>query len=175
MVHMHAGVPVGYLEFCGADFSWSSGAWAGLPDTLPGPSATDESPTGSKGKQSAGTKKARKGEKGVAEKDGNMQDGVVSATDAQEAGGARATVTLHAPRVEVMPGEFVGVAGEVRIVLTQCRVCMAHAWHTSNHMIEHMHCYHIAIILQRTHIICMIIRALTWLCMHIWAWRLRLC
>jgi hypothetical protein len=147
MVHVHAGVPVGYLEFCGADFSWGSGAWAGLPDTLPGSSATNDSPAGSKGKQSAGIKKATKGEKVVIKRGGNVQDGVASATDAQEAEGARATVTLHAPCVKVMPGEFVGVAGEVRIVLTQCRICMAHAWHASNHMIKHMRCYYDAIIL----------------------------
>lgn len=97
---VHAELSNGSIEFRGASFSWGSGAWAGVP-------YTDTSST----KAIDTAAKFTPMEKFSSEAPVTTQNGVIS--DAEEAK-ACAAITLHAPTFKISPGEFVGVAGEVR-------------------------------------------------------------
>eukprot|EP00892_Ulva_mutabilis_P006809 jgi/Ulvmu1/44/UM001_0047.1 len=91
-----AGVAEGAIEFRGANFAWGSRAWAGKPDIMPHDSAprlSQEAPAAS-GRVATAAAAARPSVDAPA--------GVVSAP-----------LTLHAPRCDVAPGQFVGVVGEV--------------------------------------------------------------
>lgn len=88
-----AGVADGAVEFRGADFAWGSRAWAGKPDILP----HDAPPRLSHD---------------VAARRRSVMS---SAAVLQRRSGrpAVAPLTLHAPKFQVAPGQFVGIAGEV--------------------------------------------------------------
>lgn len=95
------------MEFRGTNFSWGSGAWAGQPDVVP-ETLDDSAPASVNDKPKVVRDKSSE----------NSQDGVVGKEGKADV--ARAPLTLRAPKLTVQPGEFVGVAGEVRTVNFTC-------------------------------------------------------
>lgn len=102
----------GSIEFRGANFSWGSGAWAGLPDTTPGKTPKSDESLHHSAQKIDNTAQSTPICRGASSQTDNEQDGVIST---MEKANTRAELTLHAPMIKVSPGEFIGVTGEVRL------------------------------------------------------------
>ena len=98
----------GAVEFNGASFAWGSRAWEGQPDVLPGETDPESSSTCSSKSQQ---------EKLAGTMHPDVEPQVKAGMDSKSSHSreCRAPTTLHSLKFKFSPGEFVGVAGEVRL------------------------------------------------------------
>jgi hypothetical protein len=123
-----AGIPEGTVEFCGAAFAWGSRAWAGQRDVVPGElNYGDHKPSKDETKDS----KTAVPKPATPSKEADIETGVVNTSRVNNGSSSNskdadytAPVTLYNPVFRIAPGQFVGVAGEVWLLI-RCS-CILH-------------------------------------------------